>query len=139
MCFRGSKVVLATMLPLWVQVFPAFPQDAKSTWSFDSLRQNQEQTASSITQQDEKVDAVIDQMVLLWNSHDLDQFLSLFWNSDGLVIVVHGVPEFGWNRLRERDLISYADRTRMGCLTVQRLKIEVLAPGLAEAVCWWTI
>lgn len=138
MCRRVSKAALTAMLPLWVQGFPAFAQDARTTWSSDSLRQNQEQTSSSTTQQDEEVDAVIDQMVLLWNSHDLDHFLSLFWNSDGLVIVVDGVAEFGWNRLRERDLSSYADRTRMGFLTVQRLKIQLLAPGLAEAVCWWT-
>ena len=78
-------------------------------------------------------------MIALWNAKDLDNYLDLFWRSDGLLVVEDGLEVIGWKRLRQTYLNSYPDRTRMGLATLERVKIMQLAPGLAQALCWWSI
>lgn len=80
---------------------------------------------------------MINQMTVLWNAHDIDGYLKFFWASDRLLIVQDGAPIFGWQKLRQRYLRSYPDRSLMGTMSLEGLKIEVFDHNFAQALCWW--
>ena len=78
-------------------------------------------------------------MLVLWNAHNLDGYLELFWASDRLLIVQDGVPIFGWRKLKQRYLSSYPDGANMGTITLEGVRIEASDHDFAQALCWWSL
>jgi ketosteroid isomerase-like protein len=106
-------------------------------WTFDSNKP----LAPSLPPQtdDQEIYGVINQMVALWNAHDIEHYMESFWKSANLLIVSDGEQIIGWNNLLATYQRSYPDRRDMAICSVERVKIQSLGPDLALALSWWTV
>jgi hypothetical protein len=134
---RISKIVCTAGLLLWAGILPASEPDAPSAQALRSVQAPSEEGPRAI-ENDKQVRALLNQMLVAWNAHDIEGYLKFFWASDRLLVVQDGVPIFGWRRLRERYLRFYADRNQMRTMTLEGATIEVLDDDFAEALCWWS-
>lgn len=67
-----------------------------------------------------------------WNRHDLDAFMSGYWNSPELTFFSGANEHDGWNAAISRYRQAYASPGReMGKLEFSNLRIEVLGPDAA--------
>jgi uncharacterized protein (TIGR02246 family) len=118
---------------------PLTAQDGRpyGDWTFDS---NKPATTQGTPQADDReIYGVINQMVALWNAHDIEHYMELFWKSDNLLVVSDGEQILGWNNLLATYQRSYPNRNEMAILTLERVKIQSLGPDLALALTWWTV
>jgi hypothetical protein len=134
-----DRHILTIGLTLMFAAPASVADDQTSAWTFDSNRPEGLQDTSPSVQDDMAVYAMLNKMIGLWNSKDLDGYLDLFWKSDSLLVVEDGLEVLGWNRLRQTYIESYPDRTRMGVVTLQRTKIMQLSPGLSQVLSWWMV
>jgi len=67
-----------------------------------------------------------------WNRHDLEGFMSGYWNSPGLTFFSGGKITSGWQSTLERYRRTYQNEGReMGTLEFSDLNIEILGPEAA--------
>jgi uncharacterized protein (TIGR02246 family) len=118
---------------------PLFADDGQpyGDWTFDSNKPATPSTSPSAD--DQAIYGVINQMLALWNAHDIEHYMENFWKSDNLLIVSDGEQILGWSNLLATYQRSYPNRNAMGVLTLERVKIQSLGPDLALALSWWTI
>jgi beta-aspartyl-peptidase (threonine type) len=83
--------------------------------------------------------ALVLKMVDAWNAHDLDGYLSVFWNSPDLVVIVEGEQAKGWAELSANYHRGFTDLTQMGSVITDRVQIQTVSPGIALVVDWWTL
>lgn len=133
-----SKIVCMAGLLLWAGVLPADEQEASTAQAFESGHANPAETTARPIESEKQVRTLLDDKLALWNAHDIDGYLKLFWASDQLLVVQDGVPIFGWQKLRERYLRFYADRNQMRTMTLEGIKIEVFDDNFVQALCWWS-
>ena len=95
-------------------------------------------TAESQAQDYQAAYSLVVQMVDAWNAHDLDAYLSVFWNSPDLVVICEGEQVKGWAELSAVYHRGYPDLTQMGSDIPQRIQVQMVAPGIALVVDWWT-
>jgi len=67
-----------------------------------------------------------------WNRHDLDAFMSGYWDSPDLTFFSDAKPTSGWQATLERYRATYASTGHeMGKLDFSELRIEMLGPQAA--------
>ena len=133
-----SKLVCMAGLLLWAGVVAASGRDASIGQPVEPTQTTPTEMPANSIENDKQVRALLNQMLVLWNAHDIEGYLKFFWASDGLLVVQDGLPIFGWRKLRERYLRFYADRNQMRTMTLEGAKIEVLDDHFAQALCWWS-
>lgn len=75
---------------------------------------------------------VLEQQQEAWNHHDLESFMSGYWNSPELTFFSGAKSYAGWQSTIERYRKTYQNEGgEMGKLEFSDLKIEALAPGAA--------
>ena len=140
-CWRqlrlSSNLAFILGLLLWAGSLRGAQPDASNPQPLGSTKPAPKEVLPNSSEVDKEVRALINQMVVLWNAHDIDAYLKLFWASDQLLIVQDGAPIFGWQKLRQRYLRSYPDRSQMGTMSLEGLKIEVFDHNFVQALCWW--
>ena len=104
-------------------------------WLFDSLAPPPAGPKSD----GEQIYEVLLKQLDRWNAHDVDGYLSLFWKSPGLLVVVDSEQYNGWEELRDSYINRYPNRDAMGYITPSRIQIKLLKPDLALALTWWSI
>jgi L-asparaginase / beta-aspartyl-peptidase len=110
------------------------------TWGFDSIRPPVTQTAPASDPSDyQQVYSLLMKMPDRWNAHDLDGYLSVFWNSPDLLTVIEGEQIKGWGDLSATYHRGYANLDEMGYFTPDRIQIQMVTPDVAIALDWWTI
>ena len=75
-----------------------------------------------------------------WNRHDLDAFMSAYWNSPQLTFFSAGNEHDGWQAAMERYREAYASPGHeMGKLDFSNLRIELLGPNAAFVRGAWQL
>jgi ketosteroid isomerase-like protein len=110
-------------------------------WGFDSIKPSTEdQAAPNSNPSDyQQIYTLLLSMADRWNAHDLDGFLSVFWNSPDLLVVVEAEQMRGWADLSATYHRGYTGRDDMGSLIPARIQIQMVTPDVAVALDWWTI
>jgi beta-aspartyl-peptidase (threonine type) len=119
-----------------------FGQNAQGygTWGFDSIKPSATQTAPNSDPSDyQQIYSLLLTMAARWNAHDLDGFLSVYWNSPDLLIVVAGEQMKGWADFSGTYHRGYANLEEMGTLNPDRIQIQMITPDVAVALDWWTM
>ena len=75
---------------------------------------------------------VLQQQVAAWNRHDLDGFMSGYWNSPDLIFFSGAQETSGWQATLERYRAKYqAEGRAMGKLEFSDLSVHELGPDAA--------
>ena len=89
--------------------------------------------------QDKPIQQVLQQQQAAWNRHDLEAFMSGYWNSPELTFF-GAKKTSGWQATLERYRKTYQSEGReMGTLEFSDLKIKTLAPGAAFVRGSWKL
>jgi beta-aspartyl-peptidase (threonine type) len=96
------------------------------------LASAQKQGGAGSSSVDAAVKAVLDAQVAAWNHHDLEGFMSGYWNSPELTFFSGATETQGWEPTLERYRRSYqAEGHAMGTLSFSDLQIQELTPDAA--------
>lgn len=133
-----SKLVCMGGLFLWAGLVAASGRDASIGQPVKPPQTMPTEMPANSIENDKQVRALLNEMLVVWNAHDIEGYLKFFWASDRLLVVQDGVPIFGCRKLRERYLRFYADRNQTRTMILEGAKIEVLVDRFAQALCWWS-
>jgi uncharacterized protein (TIGR02246 family) len=117
-------------------------QDAQNygTWGFDSIRPSTTQAMPEPNPSDyQQVYDLLMKMPDRWNAHDLDGYLSVFWQSPNLLTVIGGDQIRGWGDLSASYHRGFTNPDEMGHFTPDRIQIQMVTSDVAIALDWWTI
>ena len=104
-------------------------------WLFDSLTPS----PSAAKSDGEQIYEVLLKLLDRWNAHDVDGYLSGYWKSPSLLVVVDSEQFNGWQELHDSYINGYPNRDSMGYITPSRIQIKLLKPDLALALTWWSV
>jgi hypothetical protein len=128
------KIVICMMLVVGIQAWAIAPTNpSKGGWDYDSKYPERSSNSEALD-----VSKTLLEMVSVWNVHNLDKFMTYFWNSPDLTIVDQGWQRMGWKKLHDDYYSFYKDPKKMGIERLERTKIRMLADGVAYAMSWWT-
>jgi beta-aspartyl-peptidase (threonine type) len=75
-----------------------------------------------------------------WNRHDLDAFMTGYWNSPELTFFSAGQEQHGWQATMDRYRARYASPGHeMGKLEFSALRVETLGPKVAFVRGSWML
>jgi beta-aspartyl-peptidase (threonine type) len=78
------------------------------------------------------VSQVLGSQVKAWNDHDLDAFMTGYWNSPDLTFFSGGQEQHGWQATMDRYKARYqSPGHEMGKLEFANMRIEALGPDAA--------
>jgi len=81
---------------------------------------------------------VLETQVKAWNQHDLESFMTGYWNSPELTFFSGGHEAHGWQAALDRYRKNYqGQRREMGKLEFSDLRIEPLSPDAAFVRGGW--
>jgi uncharacterized protein (TIGR02246 family) len=131
---RLNTVLLALVLLAVASATPAAASSSDPVWSFDSVSSNPADDEQSSARQ---VYLLIMGQVSAWNSQDIEGFMAAYWKSPKLVYLDDGEQVFGWDQLYANYQNGFADRSLMGYLEAQRVKVQMLEADMAYVLLWW--
>src|SRR5258708_22669586 len=131
------RILIAIFLISLSQALVAQDGEPYGEWNVDSNKPAVPSTPA--TADDQAIYGVINQMVALWNAHDIEHYMECFWKSDNLLIVSDGEQVIGWNNLLATYQRSYPNRGDMAVCSIERLKIQRHGADLALALVWGTV
>jgi hypothetical protein len=116
-------------------------EDEKSAkdqvWDFDSLAP--ESKSSGSDRPSFEVYQLLKDNLDRWNGHDIDAYLSTFWESPKLLFLSDSEVCSGWQELHDAYKRNFSDLSAMGTGTLSRVKIRIVRPDLAVALSYWTM
>ncbi len=74
-----------------------------------------------------------------WNSGDIREFMSAYWNDDRLTFSSNGKTQRGWKATYENYKKNYPDRETMGKLTFTELETQELSPNAMLMLGTWQL
>ncbi len=92
-------------------------------WSI--LTQGQAQQLSTTI--DSQVKLALQASAMAWNRGDLPAYMQAYHRSDSLLFIGSRGPTYGWETTLENYRRSYAGEGKMGVLTFQLIKTEVIS------------
>ena len=109
-------------------------------WEYDSIAPERATATPSSEQADLKaINLTLTNMDNCWNARDIDGFMSVFWKSPQLLVVVQAEQFQGWETLYDTYKRGYPDPAAMGTIEPSRVQIKLIKPDFAIAVNWWTV
>jgi hypothetical protein len=75
---------------------------------------------------------------MVWNAHDIEGHLEVYWESPELLVVVDSEQSNGWQQLHDSYINGYPDCNAMGFIEPKRFQVKLLKPDLALALTWWS-
>jgi uncharacterized protein (TIGR02246 family) len=121
-----------------VSAYSSYVNSTTRGWEYDSIApERTDKTAS--TEQDEikEVSDLLLKMLSCWNAHDIDGYLTVFWNSPQLLVILQEEQFQGWKSLQDTYKTGFTDPAAMGHSQASRIQIKLINPTLATAVTWW--
>lgn len=76
---------------------------------------------------------------IAWNKGDLVEYMNGYWQSDSLVFVGKNGPQYGWQKTLDNYKRSYPDKSTMGELFFNLLKIEIIDSNNALVLGHWRL
>lgn len=129
--------LLAVLAVLTVPLFGE--QTDHSGWQYDAVGPGRLVDRSNPAATDiNAISGVLTVMLDRWNAHDIDGFLSVFWNSPELLVVVGDAQYLGWDALRAAYKRCELEPASMGTLQSTRVQIKFSLPDLALVQDSWT-
>jgi len=135
MRFPGLAAVLTILtVPLFAE------QPDRSGWQYDAIMPDHVSDDSSPTATDiNAINDLLAKMADRWNAHDLDGYLSVYWNSPRLLVVSGDDQVQGWQALHDAFKVDYRDSNTMGAIQYSRIQVKFSKPDLALAKTSWSI
>jgi uncharacterized protein (TIGR02246 family) len=130
----GSKAISILSIVVCLLVL-ARPIAADSKSNLDTIDQ---QKAVGARDPEKEVYDQLMQSLDAWNRQDIDGFLTTFWHSDDLVVVIDGENIRGWDLLSKAYHTGYPNPNEMCKLTIDRAQVQMLAPDLGFVLAWYT-
>jgi len=72
-----------------------------------------------------------------WNRGDLKAYMSAYWNSDSLMFIGRNGPTYGWSKTYSNYVNAYPNQERMGKLTFNILKLDIINDTHACVIGKW--
>jgi ketosteroid isomerase-like protein len=129
------RLVVGLLLIGLISFFRPAMAEEPGGWLFDSLTP----PAAGPKSDGEQIYEVLLKQIDRWNAHDVDGYLSLYWKSPNLLVVVDSEQYNGWVELHDSYINRYPNRDSMGYITPSRIQIKLLKPDLALALTRWSI
>lgn len=82
---------------------------------------------------------VLENQRLAWNTGNLEQYMMGYWKSDSLLFVGKRGPQYGWQKTFDNYKKSYPDKSAMGKLTFNILKVELYTFDYAFVLGEWIL
>src|ERR1700754_733856 len=82
---------------------------------------------------------VLNAQIDAWNKGDMEQYMQGYWKSDSLVFIGKNGPKYGWKTTLENYRKSYPDKSTMGILSFDILKIESINEANAFVIGRWKL
>ena len=74
-----------------------------------------------------------------WNRGDIDGFMNGYARSASTVFVSEDEVRRGWETVRDRYLVKYSDRAKMGALSFSDIEVTMLSPDAAAVLGRWRL
>lgn len=74
-----------------------------------------------------------------WNRGDISSFMDAYWKSDSLLFVGGKGAVYGWSNTLINYLKRYPNKTEMGTLTFENIKVDILSDSAATVVGKWQL
>jgi len=128
-----TTVLAILTVPLFAE------QTDRSGWQYDAVMPDHLSDTASPTAADiNAINDVLAKMLRCWNAHDLDGYLSVFWNSPGLMVVINDDQYHGWDALRDAYKQIFSGPNKSSQVNPTRTQIRINKPDLALAETAWT-
>ena len=115
-------------------------QTDRSGWQYDAVMPDHLSDTSSPTAADiNAINDLLAKMLQCWNTHDIDGYLSAFWNSPQLLVVFENNQYQGWDALSAAYKKASHDQNSLGTIRSTRLQIKLTSPGLALIQDAWIV
>jgi ketosteroid isomerase-like protein len=125
------------------KVISEYTNYVKSTsrgWEYDSIEPPGSLRTLSPDEDDLKaINDLLLRMLERWNAHDIDGYLSVYWRSPQLLVMLQEQQFQGWQSLYDTYKTGYPDPDAMGAVEPSRIQIKLVKPDVASAVTWWTV
>lgn len=109
-------------------------------WEYDSIAPERAAgSPASETADVQAINSLLANMDQRWNAHDIDGYMSVFWKSPGLFVVVQEEQYQGWDILYKAYKTGFPDPNAMGTTEPSRVQIKRLSPDFAIASNWWSV
>lgn len=82
---------------------------------------------------------VLENQRLAWNDGNLEQYMMGYWKDDSLLFVGKRGPQYGWQKTFDNYKKSYPDKSAMGKLTFNILKVELYTSDYAFVLGEWIL
>lgn len=73
---------------------------------------------------EQQIKTLLNQQALDWNKGDIEAYMQGYWHSDSLVFIGKNGPKYGWQTTLANYQKSYPDKSAMGELSFEFIKIE---------------
>lgn len=83
--------------------------------------------------------AVMDHQEACWNEGDIECFMEGYWPSDSLMFIGKEGVVYGFDNTLQRYLRTYPDRSAMGILGFEIVKLQRLSPDFYHMVGKWQL
>ncbi len=83
--------------------------------------------------------SVLEKQRIAWNNGNLQQYMMGYWQSDSLLFVGKRGPQYGWQKTFDNYKKSYPDKSAMGKLTFNILKVDVYTSDYAFVLGEWIL
>ncbi len=95
------------------------------------------QAQTTKTLAEEQIKLVMKFQESAWNRGDIPAYMKGYWNSDSLLFIGSKGPTYGYQKTLLNYLKSYPTTEKMGQLTFDFVKIEILSNSQAFVVGKW--
>ena len=86
---------------------------------------------------EQQIRQILQQQTEAWNEGDLDRFMNGYWKNDSLMFIGKSGVTYGWQETLDNYRRGYPDRSAMGILSFQIIKVERLATDRFFVVGRW--
>lgn len=85
------------------------------------------------------IEKIMHQQELAWNSGDIDDFMTAYWNSDSLKFIGKNGITYGWQNTLNNYKKNYPDQEAMGELTFVNNSVEQLSESTFYVIGSWNL
>jgi uncharacterized protein (TIGR02246 family) len=114
-------------------------QPDRSGWQYDAVMPAHLSDTAPAAADINSINDLLAKMLKCWNAHDLTGYLSVFWNSPQLMIVLENEQFQGWDAVNAAFKAGYSDPNKMGDVQPVRTQVRITKPGLALVQDEWMV
>jgi len=122
-----------------ISSYSSFVRSTSRGWEYDSIAPDRLSTPSPDRDDVKAINDLLLGMLDRWNAQDVEGYLSAYWKSPQLLVIIQAEQYQGWNSLYDAYKTGYPDPNAMGTAQPSRIQIKLVREDQAVAVTWWGI